>query len=65
MTLKPAQIREMTDDELRQKIESLMKELFDLRTQVKAGRVEKPHRISLARKEMARVLTVLNERKAK
>ena len=63
MTLKPEQIREMTDDELRQKVEALRKELFDLRTQVKSGRAEKPHRISQARKEIARALTVLNERK--
>ncbi len=63
--LKTAQIRDMTDDELRQRMEGLRKELFDLRTQVRAGRVEKPHKISLARKDMARILTILNERKSK
>lgn len=62
MTLKPAQIRDMTDDELRQKVDTLRKELFDLWTQVKSGRAEKPHRISQARKELARVLTILRER---
>ena len=63
MVLKPGQIREMTDDELRQKIDSLKKELFDLRSQIKSGRVEKPHRVSQAKKELARILTILNERK--
>ena len=62
MSLKPAEIREMTDDELRQKLDDLYKELFNLRTQARSGRIEKPHLINRARKDMARILTILNER---
>ena len=63
MVLKTSQIREMTDDELRQKTEALRKEIFELVTQAKSGRAEKPHRISQAKKELARVITILNEKK--
>ena len=63
MVLKPVQIREMSDDELRQKIDLLGQELYQLRTQARSGRIDKPHKISQTRKELARVLTILNERK--
>jgi len=63
MPLKTSQIREMTDDELRHKAEALRKDLFELVTQAKSGRAEKPHRINQTRKELARVFTILNERK--
>ncbi|NQT06859.1 MAG: 50S ribosomal protein L29, partial [Candidatus Omnitrophica bacterium] len=53
MTLKVSQVREMTDDELLQKVGALKKELFALRYQQKIGRVEKPHRMNKARKEIA------------
>lgn len=63
MVLKPADVRNMTDDEMRLKLEALRKELYELTTQVKSGRVEKPHRIRQAKREVARLLTRLNERK--
>ena len=65
MMLKPAEIREMAEDELRQKIDSLRKELFELRTEVSSGRVEKPHRIRQAKRELARILTILKEKEKK
>lgn len=63
MRLKASQLREMTDEELTQKMGAVKKELFDLRHQAKLGRVDKPHRISEARKEIARIETILNERR--
>jgi len=63
MRLKASQLRDMTDDELAQKTNALKKELFDLRHQSKMGRIDKPHRIREARKEIARIETVLSERK--
>lgn len=63
MQIKPSQLREMTDEELILKKLTLKRELFDLRQQVKVGRVEKPHRIGQVKKEMARIETILNERK--
>ncbi len=63
MRLKAAQLRDMTDEELIHKKGTIKKELFDLRFQAKVGRIDKPHRISEARKEIARIETILTERK--
>lgn len=53
----------MSVEELRQRHRELEQELFTLRQQVVGGQLEKPHRIRELRREIARVLTVLNERK--
>ena len=55
-------LRNMTDEELRQSIEGLKDELFKLRCEFRSGRIEKPHKIGLARKKLARIYTFLNER---
>jgi len=65
MIVKAAHFREMTDEELLLKKSAIKKELFELRQQAKIGRVDKPHRIRAAKREIARIETVLNERKAK
>jgi large subunit ribosomal protein L29 len=52
----------MTADEIRQKMESLKKDLYNLRTEAEAGRVEKPHKIKDARKDIARCETILKEK---
>ena len=39
------------------------KELFDLRQQSRMGQVEKPSRFKAIKNEIARILTVINERK--
>ena len=56
------ELRNMTPDEIRQKVEGLKKDLFALRTEVKAGRIEKPHRVKDVRKDIARCETVLKEK---
>ena len=60
--IKPNELRNMTVDEIKLKIEALKKELFGLRTEAKAGRIEKPHKISDARKDIARCETVIKEK---
>ncbi len=62
MKAKVSQFRDMTNDELDQKSNTLKKELFELRHQAKIGRVEKPHRMREARREIARIETILTER---
>ena len=52
----------MTIDEIMQKTESLKKELFSARTEALAGRIEKPHRISEIRKDIARCETIIREK---
>ncbi|UCD55195.1 MAG: 50S ribosomal protein L29 [Candidatus Omnitrophota bacterium] len=63
MALKPDDIRNMTVDEINNKVISLREELFKLQFEQKAGRVEKPHRIAVAKKEIARLYTILKEKK--
>ncbi len=60
--MKASELRELTDDELRQKEDELADQLFALRLQKSIGQLEKPSRIRNARVELARVLTVLRER---
>jgi len=60
--MKANELRNMTHDEISQKVRSLKKDLFDLRTQGEAGRIEKPHRIREIRKDIARCETVAKEK---
>jgi large subunit ribosomal protein L29 len=52
-------LRSLTDVELEEKARDLKKELFNLRFQFVAGRVESPAKIKQARREIARVKTIL------
>jgi large subunit ribosomal protein L29 len=59
---KASELRTMTIEELRQEESSLRKEMFNLRFQQVTGEIENPLRIRQVRKEIARVLTVINEK---
>ena len=60
--IKSNELRNMTIDEINIKEESLKKELFNLRTEAEAGRVEKPHKINEVRKTIARCETIMQEK---
>jgi large subunit ribosomal protein L29 len=49
-------------EELERKLAETRHELFNLRFQSATGALENPARIRLAKREIARVLTVLNEK---
>ncbi|UCD36475.1 MAG: 50S ribosomal protein L29 [Nitrospiraceae bacterium] len=59
---KASDLRTMTVDELRSQERDLRRELFNLRFQQVTGEIENPMRIRHIRKDIARVLTVLNEK---
>jgi large subunit ribosomal protein L29 len=59
---KASELRTMTVDELRQTETDLRKELHNLRFQQVTGEIENPLRIRHIRKDIARVLTVINEK---
>ncbi len=61
--MKMSEIRELTDDELMQKMEDLREELFNLRFQNSRNRLENPLKMRFIRKDIARILTSLTERK--
>ena len=60
--MRARELREMTDDELEHRLTETRKELFNLRFQSATGALENPARLKLAKREIARILTVRNER---
>jgi large subunit ribosomal protein L29 len=59
---RPLELRELPEDELRNRLESSKEELFNLRFQLATGQLDNPMRIKEVRREVARILTVLRER---
>lgn len=60
--MKANQLRDLTDSELRDRESELAERLFSLRIQKVTGQLEKPNKVKDAKRELARVLTVLRER---
>jgi large subunit ribosomal protein L29 len=60
--LKARELRDLTVEDLERKLAETRQELFNLRFQSATGALENPARIQLAKREIARVLTVLNEK---
>jgi large subunit ribosomal protein L29 len=54
----------MTDEELELALHERRQELFNLRFQSATGALENSARLRLAKREIARILTVRNEREA-
>ena len=65
MKTKTKDLRNLSDEELVQKTKNLKEELFKLNLQRYGSRVDKPHMFSLVRKDIARINTILNERREK
>lgn len=61
--MKAKDLRNLTTEELQQKMEELYKRLFQLRSDIKIGRLEKPHQIKECKRDIARIKTIINERK--
>ncbi|MCI0549263.1 MAG: 50S ribosomal protein L29 [Candidatus Rokubacteria bacterium] len=60
--MKPEKWRELSTDEVRQKVQELSEELFNLRFQLSVGVAKNPARVGQARRDLARARTVLRER---
>ncbi|MEI8012296.1 MAG: 50S ribosomal protein L29 [Candidatus Omnitrophota bacterium] len=62
--MKVKELREQGHSELVQRDENLKKEIFTLRQEKSAsGKAEKPSRFKMVKKEIARIQTIINERK--
>jgi large subunit ribosomal protein L29 len=61
--LNVADLRSLSRQELEDKIETLKKSLFEMISQKETGRIEKPSGIKTARRDIARIMTVLSEMK--
>jgi len=60
--LKAKQLRELSDDELVVRLKDTRKELFNLRFQHATGQLDDVHKLNMTRREIARLLTLQNER---
>ncbi len=56
------ELREKTPDQLREELSNLKKESFNLRFQQATGQLENSAQIRAARRNAARVKTILNEK---
>ena len=63
--MKISEIREMTSEQLDAKLKELKEELFNLRFQLAINQLENTNRIGEVKKDIARVMTVLNDKDAK
>jgi large subunit ribosomal protein L29 len=61
--MKTNEIRGKTDHELEYELEKGKKELFDLRFKSKTQSLPNPSRIAELRREIARIQTIVHERK--
>ncbi|MCU0652024.1 MAG: 50S ribosomal protein L29 [Candidatus Omnitrophica bacterium] len=61
--MKIKDLRGLSKDELIQKEKVLREDLFKMNSQRYSGRVDKPHMFSLIKRDIARVKTLLNEKK--
>ena len=60
--MKAADIRELTDDDLRDQIKTARREVFGLRFQHATGELENTAGLNSAKRDLARVLTVARQR---
>ena len=60
--MKAASWREMSGEDLEQKVKELTEELFNLRFQLSMGVAKNPSRVQQARRDLARAKTILRER---
>jgi large subunit ribosomal protein L29 len=57
------EIRERNESELREELSGLLREQFNLRMQRGIGQLATPHDLRRVRRDIARIKTVLNEKK--
>jgi large subunit ribosomal protein L29 len=57
-----SEIRNKTAAELREELNSLLREQFNLRMQKATGQLARPHQFQRVRRDIARIKTVLNEK---
>ena len=59
--MKPSELRDMTESELREHLDTARRELFGLRFQHATGELDNTASLTQAKREVARVLTVARE----
>jgi len=62
--MKAKEIREMSAEQIQQELEALERKVFDLRTQAETEELQVPSELHKARRDIARMRTILRERSA-
>jgi large subunit ribosomal protein L29 len=60
--VKPVELRDMNDNELREHLQTARRELFGLRFQHATGELDNTAGLKKAKREIARALTIVRER---
>ena len=60
--MKAEELRKMSKDDLNKQLNELKEELFRLRFQLQINQLDNPNKIPETKRNIARVLTVLNEK---
>ncbi|MCL6476841.1 MAG: 50S ribosomal protein L29 [Peptococcaceae bacterium] len=60
--MKPKELREMSDDELRKALDDSKDELFRLKFQLYTGQLDNPMRVKEVKRNIARVKTFIRQR---
>jgi large subunit ribosomal protein L29 len=60
--MKAPEIRELTVDELRTRVQDLDDQIFRLRIQKSMGQLEAPAKVREVRRDLARIKTILREK---
>ncbi|HTS72727.1 MAG TPA: 50S ribosomal protein L29 [Gaiellaceae bacterium] len=63
--MRARELRDLTDEELENRLADTRQELFNLRFQSATGALENSARLKLAKREIARILTIRHEREGR
>ncbi len=61
--MKSADVRSLSDDQLQENLSQLQREAFNLRFQKASGQLESTSRMREVRRDIARFLTIISERR--
>ena len=59
---KPAELRELSEEELISRLREAKAELFNLRVQGATGQLDNHRRLQVVRRDIARIYTIMRER---
>ena len=59
--MKAQEIRDLAEKERQEKVSDLSQEIFNLRFQLAAGKIENPSRLKSLRRDIARIKTIQSE----
>ena len=63
--MRARELRDLTDEELEDRLADTRQELFNLRFQNATGALENSARLKLAKREIARILTIRHDREGR